>query len=148
MGQTIVVGLDLSQGSNAALRHIIDLTGQVETDIHVVRCIEEQTDETVEDAQRVEQMNTAREEIEQLVRELTSTSAAISTHVLFSVSPATELCQLSEKVTADLVVVGAGGTGGSNCAFTVGPVAEGVLRGAGRPVLVFRSPRAANATPE
>lgn len=148
MGQTIVVGLDLSQGSISALRHIIALTGEVETDIHVVRCIEERTDETIEDAQRVEQMNAAREEVEQLVKELTSTSSAISTHVLFSVSPAAELCQLSEKVTADLVVVGAGGTGGSNCAFAVGPVAEGVLRGAGRPVLVFRSPKAPNAMQE
>jgi nucleotide-binding universal stress UspA family protein len=146
MSQTIVVGLDLSEGSVSALRHVIALTSEVETEIHVVRCIEEETEETVEDAQRVEQMTAARDEVDQLLKDVTSTPSTISTHVLFSVSPAAELCQLSEKVAADLVVVGAGGAGGSNCAFAVGPVAEGVLRGAGRPVLVFRAPKVATAT--
>lgn len=141
MPQTLVVGLDLSEVSIAALHFALNLTRGTETDVHVIRCIEEDTDASVEEPpQQLERTNAARGQVDELVRTVCPPSASVSTHVLFSTSPAAEICQLSEKVNADLVVVGAGGRGGANCSFAVGSCAEGVLQGAGRSVMVVRSP--------
>ncbi len=141
MPQTLVVGLDLSEASITALHYALSLTRGIETEVHVIRCIEEEKDSAVEEPPRqLERINAAREQVDQIVRVGCPPSATVSTHIIFSVSPAAEICQLGDKVNADLVVVGAGGDGGANCSFAVGSCAEGVLRGAGRSVLVVRTP--------
>lgn len=147
MPQTLVVGLDLSEVSIAALNFALNLTRGIDTDVHVIRCIEEDTEASVEEPpQQLERTNVAREQVAEVVRAACPPTASVSVHVLFSTSPAAEICQLSEKVNADLVVVGAGGRGGANCSFAVGSCAEGVLRGAGRAVMVVRTPTSAVST--
>lgn len=146
MEHTVVIGLDLSEGSILALRYAFDLTRGTDAKIHVVRCIEEETEDTVEEPPgRLDDANSARSNIDRIVGEVSAEPSTVSTHVVFSVSPATEICRLSDKINADLIVVGASGRDGSDCGFALGSCAEGVLRGAGRPVLVVRKPNTPTA---
>lgn len=143
MEHTVVIGVDLSEGSIFALRYAFDLTRGTDAKMHVVRCIEEEApDDVVEEPpERLEKANAARTNIDRIVGEASSDPTTVSTHVVFSVSPATELCRISDKINADLIVVGAAGRDGSDCGFALGSCAEKVLQGAGRPVLIVRKPR-------
>lgn len=141
MKRTIVIGLDQADASRWALEFALDLFARGEATIHVVRCIEEHDAGTRESPHRLERTNVERKSLERLLHRTHSDDGDVSIHVLFGPSPASLLCEVSERVNADLVVVGAHNAGDS-CAFLVGSCAEGVLRGAGRPVLVVRKPKA------
>lgn len=142
MEHTVVIGVDLSEDSILALRYAFDLTRGTSAKMHVVRCIEEETEDDVEEPpERLDQANAARHSVDRIVGEVSSDPATVSTHVVFNVSPAAEICRLSDKINADLIVVGAAGRDGADCGLALGSCAEGVLRGAGRPVLVVRKPK-------
>lgn len=139
MTQAVVVALDLSESSLAALRYAFRLFAQSDNEIHVLRCIEEAPAEGEESAEHLERTNSVRREVEAIVRETDPPPAMISVHVVFSTTPANAITQLADKVNADLVLVGAGGKGGVECSFALGSCTEAVLRNAGRAVLVARA---------
>jgi nucleotide-binding universal stress UspA family protein len=147
--RTIIVPVDFSAGSRAALRELERLLPSgVRVQIHLVHVLEPLASlpppiwgNSPEERKRwrhyrKEHERRARRQLERIAarlpRALRST-ASVVVHVLAG-SPYATICRFAGELRADLIVIGTHGRTGLK-GFLLGSVAERVLRRAGRPVL-------------
>ena len=144
---TILVPVDFSAPSEAALTYALKLVAASNAALHVCHIIPvphvldalyERGFEPEESVKRIEQK--ARQRINEIVR---SASSTLKPHLHYSEGDARDgVLEWAEKLKADLIVMGTHGRRGAE-RFFMGSVAEAVIRRASCPVLTLRgeSPR-------
>jgi nucleotide-binding universal stress UspA family protein len=124
----IVVGLDGSPESEAALRSALSLAGgRPGTQIVLVQVIEPLIPEL--------DTGPATASLEHLAHRARLRGIAATSRVVTGTSPAERIHEIARHTEADLIVVGTRATKGIE-RLTLGSVADKVVRGADRPVLV------------
>jgi nucleotide-binding universal stress UspA family protein len=143
-GRTVLVAVDLSNASEAILKPVKALArldhGQL-TLVHVVQPAGPMLsypgpaygDPARLESQRVQ----AQEYLDGLAARLRTEGLSVATRVLVGAGIATQLLELLQKGPFDLVALTTSGAGGLQRAL-LGSVADKVIRGAEKPVLVVR----------
>lgn len=119
----------LMSGTTFALAHVIAPPPSVYTEMSPVPA--------ALDSELVEQVvGRARAHLETIATRLRERGCEVTTHVSVAAPVGRELCDLAEKLNAGLIVVGTHGRRGT-MRMLLGSVADKVVRGANRPVLVI-----------
>jgi nucleotide-binding universal stress UspA family protein len=136
----ILVAIDFSAGSRAALGAVEAVAKDGRLDVHLIHVLETVTFAVPRAVER-EYEQKRRAEAEARLNELAlglgprfPAGVAIRTSVVTG-APADGICRAAEAMRADLVVVGSHGRTGFRRAL-LGSVAERVARNAGRPILI------------
>ena len=138
--ETILVAVDFFAPSQPALDAAIALAGREGAKLHIVHSVESPTFATAPFALPTAYVATARQEAQQLLEKAVKRAAerGVDAEGHLSSSPAsTAIDALAAELDADLLVVGTHGHTGLKH-FTLGSVAERVLRGAPCSVLVVK----------
>ncbi|HVK82964.1 MAG TPA: universal stress protein [Kofleriaceae bacterium] len=146
---TILVGCDLSEGSDHALARAIGIAKQHQAKLYLVHAQTEEPGPEAETenevARQLGEVSAAlrAEEARQIAERFDRVQAAgVTTEIKTRVGPPGEvLAELAVELTADLIVVGTHGRTGIS-RFLIGSVATATIRHASCDVLVCRGPGA------
>lgn len=137
--QTILLAIDLTDEADFVAQKAISLAGTGKADIHIIHVIEPISFAYGGDIPM--DFSTIQDDIqrqaEQQLSELANRYKIPADHQHIAMGrPETEIHQLSEKISADIIVIGSHGRHG--LALLLGSTANGVLHGAKCDVLAVR----------
>jgi len=145
--RTFVVPYDFSPHSAAALYTATDLARRLNAGIHLVHAIQTpiyaygyggaSAPPPVIDMEKVQE--SALGSLREVAAKIRDFPGTVDLHVVEGAGLADTLCQLAEKLDADLIVMGTHGRTGLSHVF-LGSVAERTLRRAPCPVLTVQAP--------
>lgn len=142
--RNILVALDLSQASEAILKPVKAIAHLNQGQLTLVNVVEPAGPmlsypmPVYGDPGRLESQRTeAQERLDRLAGRLRTEGLSVATRVLVGAGVATQLLELLQKGHFDLMALTTSGAGGLQRAL-VGSVADKVIRGAEKPVLVVR----------
>jgi nucleotide-binding universal stress UspA family protein len=137
----IVVGVDFSAGSQAAIGAVEAVAGSERIEVYLVHVIEpppyiltRPTDALVLARSQREEARVQLQRLAEAMKRRLGKAVTVRETLVPGIAD-TEICKLAERARAHLVIVGSHGRRGFRRAL-LGSVAERVARFAGRPVLV------------
>jgi nucleotide-binding universal stress UspA family protein len=135
----VLVGIDFFALSKEILTHAAGLALSADSELHVIHVLPDDDVEAVHGERAIGVVNLAADAHSKLAKLAADLPASV-TRVFFHLAAGhvdVEVAQLASDIGADLIVVGTHGSSGSD-RLRAGSVAEGLLRLAPCPLLVYR----------
>jgi len=136
MFETVVLATDGSESAARAVTLAFDLADRFDATIHALYVVDETEVETSPEAVRDDLRTALRARGEEALSEIDAQDDTVTTAVREG-DPASEICDYTAEVDADLIVTGTRGRHGEH-SFLLGSVAEAVVRRSPVPVLTAR----------
>ncbi len=136
MFETVVLATDGSESAARAVTLAFDLAERFDATIHALYVIDKTEVETSPKAVRDDLRTALRDRGENTLSEIDSRDDTVTTAVREG-DPASEICNYTAEIDADLIVTGTRGRHGDH-SFLLGSVAEAVVRRSPVPVLTAR----------